>query len=145
MRSARLKTTDYEEEIMLIVKKRDIADRIHWTGFQKDVDAQLQQMDLFVLPSLFGEGLPMVVLEAMAQGVPVIASRVEGIPEAVRDGADGLIFEPGNATDLAEKICAVVGDQDRWKAMSQSALKRQRDHLSATSMARGVAAVYDSL
>ena len=118
---------------------------IHWTGFQTDVNAQLQQMDLFVLPSLFGEGLPMVVLEAMAQGVPVVASRVEGIPEAVRDGVDGLIFEPGNAKDLAEKIVSIFGDDQRWAKMSASALQRQREHLSDVSMARGVAGVYESL
>ena len=138
-------TPEYEEEIKLIVKKLDIGDRIRWTGFQKDVNAQLQQMDLFVLPSLFGEGLPMVVLEAMAQGVPVVASKVEGIPEAVRDNIDGLIFEPGNAADLAEKIASIFGDAQLWANMSISALERQREHLSDVSMARGVANVYNSL
>ena len=48
-------------------------------------------MDLFVLPSLFGEGLPMVILEAMSAGTPVVATRVEGVPEAIRDGEEGLI------------------------------------------------------
>ena len=138
-------TPEYEEEIMLIVKRLGVGDQIEWTGFQTDVNSQLQQMDLFVLPSLFGEGLPMVVLEAMAQGVPVVASRVEGIPEAIRDGVDGLIFEPGNAADLAEKIASLVGDGQRWAGMSSSALHRQRNHLSDTSMARGVAEVYASL
>ena len=138
-------TPEYEEEIQLIVKELGVGDHIHWTGFQKDVNAQLQQMDLFVLPSLFGEGLPMVVLEAMAQAVPVVASKVEGIPEAVRDNIDGLIFEPGNAADLAEKIASLVGDNQRWSKMSKSALERQRQHLSDISMARGVAEVYAGL
>ncbi|MFT5301850.1 MAG: glycosyltransferase involved in cell wall biosynthesis, partial [Mariniblastus sp.] len=98
-----------------------------------------------VLPSLYGEGLPMVVLEAMANGVPVVASRVEGIPEAVRDGIDGLIFEPSNPTDLAGKLERLVGDLDRWKSMSESSLARQRNELSDLSMAHGVATIYDGL
>ena len=59
-----------------------LSEQITWTGFTRDVTAELLKMDLFVLPSLFGEGLPMVVLEAMAAGVPVVATRVAGMPEA---------------------------------------------------------------
>ena len=69
-----------------------------------DIHAELRKVDLFVLPSLFGEGLPMVVLEAMAAGLPVVASRVEGIPAAIRHGADGLLVEPGNSDDLRSAI-----------------------------------------
>ena len=118
---------------------------IEWTGFQTNVNEQLRKMDVFVLPSLYGEGLPMVVLESMANAIPVVASRVEGIPEAVRDEIDGLIFEPSNAGDLAEKLETLIGDNDRWSAMSQSAVERQRNELSDLSMARGVAQVYDEL
>lgn len=138
-------TPSYETEIMEQVEQLDVENMVTWTGFQTDVNAQLNEMDLFVLPSLYGEGLPMVVLEAMANAVPVVASRVEGIPEAVRDGIDGLIFEPGSADDLADKIESLVGDRDRWLAMSQSSLQRQREHLSDLSMARGVADVYKEL
>ena len=102
-------------------------------------------MDLFVLPSLYGEGLPMVVLESMANAVPVVASDVEGITEAVRDGVDGLIVEPGNADDLATKLRTLIGDTKRWESMSQSAFARQREELSDVSMARGVATVYDAI
>lgn len=138
-------TPEYEKEIMAHVDRLDIADMIEWTGFQTDVDDQLKQMDVFVLPSLYGEGLPMVVLEAMANAVPVVASNVEGIPEAVRDGVDGLIFEAANADDLAEKLTSLIGNDSRWVGMSQSSLNRQREKLSDTAMAKGAAEVYDEL
>ena len=138
-------TPEYENEILAQVEKLGIGDMIEWTGFQTNVNEQLRKMDVFVLPSLYGEGLPMVVLESMANAIPVVASRVEGIPEAVRDGIDGLIFEPSNANDLAEKLETLIGDNDRWSQMSQSAVERQRNELSDLSMARGVATVYDEL
>ena len=138
-------TPEYEKEIMDHVDRLGIADMIHWTGFQTDVNQQLDLMDVFVLPSLYGEGLPMVVLEAMANAVPVVASNVEGIPEAVRDGIDGLIFEPSNASDLAEKLTSLAGDHQLWSSMSISSLERQREKLSDTSMAEGVSKIYEEL
>lgn len=138
-------TPEYENEILAQVERLGIGDMIEWTGFQTNVNEQLRKMDVFVLPSLYGEGLPMVVLESMANAIPVVASRVEGIPEAVRDGIDGLIFEPSDAKDLADKLETLIGDNDRWSAMSQSAVERQRNELSDLSMARGVATVYDEL
>ncbi len=138
-------TPEYESEIMSRVEALGLGERIEWTGFQTDVDQQLRQMDLFVLPSLYGEGLPMVVLEAMANAIPVVASRVEGIPEAVRNEVDGLIFKPGDAGDLANKLAMLVGDPSRWQEMSRQAVQHQRTELSELSMARGVANVYDEL
>ena len=87
-------TSAYEDEIRSKAARLGLSDVIEWTGFTRDVAAQLGKLDLLVLPSLFGEGLPMVVLEAMAAGVPVVATRVEGVPEAIRDGVDGLIVAP---------------------------------------------------
>jgi glycosyltransferase involved in cell wall biosynthesis len=138
-------TGSYESEIMKRVADLGISEQIEWTGFQTDVNQQLCKMDVFVLPSLYGEGLPMVVLEAMANAVPVVASNVEGIPEAVRDGIDGLIFEPGNHQSLAEKIQELLSNLRRWKLMSRSAFDHQRRSLSDISMAKGVAAVYDQI
>lgn len=138
-------TPEYEAEVMQLVDQLGIADMITWTGFQTNINEQIRMMDLFILPSLYGEGLPMVVLESMANAVPVVASNVEGIPEAVRDGVDGLIFEPGSAEDLAKKVESMVGDSDRWNAMSDSAYERQRNHLSDISMAKGTSEVYGSL
>ncbi len=138
-------TEAYQNEVFAKVETLGIGDMIEWTGFQTNVNEQLAAMDVFVLPSLYGEGLPMVVLEAMANAVPVVASNVEGIPEAVRDGVDGMIFESGNAKDLAGKLSSLVGNDQLWESMSRSSLDRQRTKLSNRSMAQGVADVYDSL
>jgi len=99
-------------------------------------------MDVFVLPSLFGEGLPMVVLEAMAAGVPVVATRVEGIAEAIRDGEDGLLVEPKDPRPLAAAIARFVSGQVDWAAMSSNALARHAQLFSDETMAAGVADVY---
>ncbi|TWT30108.1 glycosyltransferase [Blastopirellula retiformator] len=138
-------TPEYEREIMALVAKLDLQAAIDWVGFTQDVNAELFQMDLFVLPSLFGEGLPMVVLEAMAAGVPVIASDVEGACEAIQSGVDGLLAIPADADDLTQKISSVVSGQVDWLSLRQAALLRQREAFSDRSMASGTAAVYDEL
>jgi len=84
----------------------------------------------------------MVVLEAMAAGVPVVATRVEGIPEAIRDGVDGLIAEADNPDDLARAIGLFVrGDVD-YPAMRQNARRRHAERFSDRAMAEGIARVY---
>lgn len=84
----------------------------------------------------------MVVLEAMTAGVPVVATRVAGIPEAIRHGRDGVLADPGDAEDLALAIADVIhGDYD-WSALRASAIARHAAHFSDRAMASGVAAVY---
>ncbi len=138
----RFEEPEYEQQIKQLVDELGLTDAIDWTGFTQDVDAELAEMDICVLPSLFGEGLPMVVLEAMAAGVPVVATRVEGTPEAIRDGRDGLIAEPNDAEDLAATIARVIDGHVDWQALRQSALDRHAERFSEQSMAAGVADVY---
>ncbi|MEQ1906813.1 MAG: glycosyltransferase [Pirellulaceae bacterium] len=138
-------TKEYQQQIHSLAAQLGVAGQIEWTGFTKDVTAQLQRMHAMVLPSLFGEGLPMVVLEAMASGLPVIASQVEGIPEAIRDGVDGLLFEAANPAQLADQILAMKSDLNRWEQMGTSARERHRECLSDVAMATKIAAVYQSL
>ena len=135
-------TPKYERKIKQLVDELGIAEQVHWTGFTQDVDAELHKMDIFVLPSLFGEGLPMVVLEAMAAGVPVVASNVEGIPETVRQGVDGLIVEPNNFEDLSDALRQFVDGEADWNKMQISARGRQAEKFSDHAMATGVARVY---
>ncbi len=138
-------TPEYERHIKQLADELGLNDAIDWVGFSQDVDGQLAQMDLFVLPSLFGEGLPMVVLEAMAAGVPVVATLVEGVPEAIRDGQDGLIAMPGDAASLAGSIARFVRREVDWEQMRSNALARHAEAFSDRSMAEGVARVYQDL
>lgn len=137
-------TPEYQDEIMQLVERLNIAEAITWTGFVDDIAAELAEMDVFVLPSLFGEGLPMVVLEAMAAAVPVVASHVEGIPAAIRHREDGLLFEPGSVSQLVLAVEQLVDGQDGldYEAMSRNAQERHNTNFSAQAMAREVAAVY---
>lgn len=138
----RFETSNYERAIHAQVVKLGISEQIEWRGFRGDVAAEFAAMDLFVLPSLFGEGLPMVLLEAMSYGVPAVGTRVEGVPEALRDGLDGLIAEAGDARSLADRIATIIDGTHDWQKLRTSAHQRQADSFSARSMAEGVAAVY---
>lgn len=137
-------SVEYERKIHALAKARGVDEAIDWTGFTNDVNSELAKMDVMVLPSLFGEGLPMVIIEAMAAGVPVVGTRVQGVPQVLTEG-NGLMAEPGCAAGLANCIQTFVnGDQD-WNAIRQSAWKRQAECFSDGSMAAGVAQVYDKV
>lgn len=81
-----------------------------------------QSADVFILPSINRhEAFGLVLTEAMACGVPVIASDLPGVRQVFRDGLDGLLAETGNAKDLAEKLAELIGDEPKRSAMSKSA------------------------
>ena len=135
-------STEYESGIRALAARLEVAESIEWTGFTRNVNEEFARMDLFVLPSLYGEGMPMVILEAMAMGVPVVATDVEGIPEVLEQGRSGLIVPPGNARALAEVLAAVMDGAHDWQTLRQTAWARQSTSFSDLSMARGVANVY---
>jgi glycosyltransferase involved in cell wall biosynthesis len=135
-------TAEYEAQIMSMVRELGLERIVRFLGFRRDIPEVMRGLDAMVLPSLFGEGMPMVVLEAMAVGVPVIATRVEGTPEVIRHGEEGLLAEPQDPESLAQAITEFMASRSRWTEMSQRAVARQRDHFSDTHMAMMTAQVY---
>ncbi|MCP5074593.1 MAG: glycosyltransferase family 4 protein [Rhodobacteraceae bacterium] len=103
------------------VRELDLSDVVEFAGYrsQSEVAKALKQTDLFVLPS-FAEGVPVVLMEAMAAQIPVIATRIAGIPELVEDGVSGALVEPGNAAQLAGKITGILGDPDVQAEMGRA-------------------------
>jgi len=138
-------TPEYQTQVQQQIDSLGISPRVQQVGFTNDVPAALAQLDALVLPSLFGEGLPMVVLEAMAAGLPVIATRVEGTPEAITDRVEGLLANPRDAASLAQCIAALVSGQHDWTEMSRAAKHRHAVDFSDEAMARGTADVYRHL
>lgn len=102
------------------VAKEGVSSRIHFAGRRNDVPSLLRAAELFVLPSLW-EGLPNVVLEAMAAGVPVIASRVEGISDLLVDEHTGRVVPTNSASDLSEAIDELLADPQHARQMANSA------------------------
>lgn len=135
-------TPAYETEIKALAHNLGLDGYVIWTGFTRDVDAALRGLDVMVLPSLYGEGMPMAVLEAMATGVPVIASDVEGIPEVLEHGRTGLVVPSGNEQALAAELGALMDGRHDWTRIRQDAYRLQCERYSSRSMARAVSDVY---
>jgi glycosyltransferase involved in cell wall biosynthesis len=101
--------------------ERGVASRVRMLGHQFDVCPYMQAADCFVCPSLWGEAVGLVNIEAAACALPVIASRIGGIPEYVDDGETGLLFEPGDAHALAHALCALMLDHSLRHRLGEQA------------------------
>lgn len=135
----------YERHIRAMAEREGLTTAIEWLGYRADIAQQLSRMDLLIVPSLFGEGMPMVLLEAMAAGVPVVASIVEGIPEVIRNQRDGVLVQPDDPELLAAGISQYLHGQVDWCSVRESAYNRQVEHFSDASMVRSVALAYASV
>lgn len=102
-----------------------ISERVRFVGRvgQDLIRDHYARADAFCLSSL-GEGIPVVLMEAMAMRIPVIAPRLMGIPELVQEGTSGLLFAPGRADALAEAIEALAAQRERWAAMGEAGRAR---------------------
>lgn len=135
-------TKQYQQEIYDLASKINVSDYIEWVGFTQDVENEFKKIDIFVLPSLFGEGLPMVILEAMANGVPIVSTKIEGVPEAIPSDDFGCLVDPGDAKKLSVAIQRMIESDKYLEQVRRNAYQRQVDYLSDHAMAKGVANVY---
>lgn len=138
-------TQEYGDSLLARTRALGLESAVDWTGFTRDVDSALESLDLFVLPSLFGEGMPMVVLEAMAAGLPVVATSVEGVPQVITDQQHGRLAEPASVESLAKVLAELIADRDQARRLAEQGRERQRSNFSDRSMAEGVAQVYRSI
>ncbi|HJU44843.1 MAG TPA: glycosyltransferase [Vicinamibacterales bacterium] len=111
---------ELREELERHAERLGLSARVHFAGARRDLGNVLAAIDLFVMPSLW-EGLPLSLVLAMGAGLPVIASRVAGIPEVVRHGETGILVAPGDAADLAAALVRVNGDRRLQSQLGEQA------------------------
>lgn len=121
-----------------------IQDRVHFLGARRDLGNILASIDLFAMPS-YWEGLPLSMVLAMGAGLPVVASRVAGIPEVVTDGVSGLLVAPGDVADLAAALNRIVHDDTLRVLLGQEARAFVRPRFGVDGYVKSVSALYDRL
>lgn len=128
-------------ELLVLARSLGIEDHVSFLGHRDDVQDLISAMDVFVLPSLH-EGVPMVLLEALALGTPVVASRVGGIPEVLRDREEGVLIPSCDPPAIALATHQLLLDGVMGERYRSAGRRRVEESFSAASMCREVAAVY---
>ena len=121
-----------------------LAGCINFLGWQDDLAPVLSRWQIFVLPSL-EEGFGIAALEAMAAGLPVVATAAGGLPELVEHGRTGWLVPPGDSAALANRLRELVADPELGARMGAAAVVRARGCFSANRLAAAVSGIYDAL
>jgi len=132
-----------KQRIEKSIHDNGLQDHFLLLGYRKDLYRVMKSADLFVLPS-HAEGTPRVITEAMAVGLPIIATSVGGIPEQVEDGKNGLLIEPKNPDQLAEAILRLLNDRELRLQMGREGYKKAQ-RFSLSRMLKDVDALYKGL
>lgn len=127
------------------IQAEGLAGSVHMDGPVLDMPSFYRRIDLFALPSLDIEGLPIALLEAMASGRPVVSSDIGGVGELVRNGEDGVLVPAGDAIALADAIGQLVSDKALRTRFADSGLQRVTSAFTVRHMVDGVVAVYRAL
>ena len=116
-----------------LARKLDVQDRIHFLGKQENVNELLPCADLMLMPSEI-ESFGLAALEAMACGVPALATRVGGVPELIESGKNGVLCEVGDVEGMVQAAVALLSDSGRLQAMAAAARKTAKDGFCAASI-----------
>ncbi len=132
------------QEAKKLARQLEINERVAFLGTREDVPNILAEAQVFVLSTL-REGFPLSVLEAMRAGLPVVASNVGGVPEAVIDARTGLLFAPGDHLGLRDQLKFLLENPEKRKEMGQAGRKLFMEQFTLEKMSTKTAALYRSL
>jgi glycosyltransferase involved in cell wall biosynthesis len=116
--------------LQALSRELGVQQRVRFLGLQSRVEPYMQAADVFVCPSRWAEAAGLVNIEAQACGLPVVASRIEGIPEYVAEGRTGLLFAPDKYEEMARAVRVFMADRDECRAMGQRAREWAVEHFS---------------
>ena len=131
-------------EVLKLIDSLGLSRRVHCCGARRNIKEIYDLADFLVIPS-FTEGLPYVLLEAMALGIPVLATSVGEIPRIVRDGVSGYLVPPGEPLEMARRMRDLLGNPSAAQSMAQAGKRFVEETCSARAMARATEGLYRSL
>lgn len=129
------------EELVALAQKMGVTDRLIFTGWSQNVYALISLFDVFVLSSVT-EGAPTVVIEAMGLEVPVVATRVGGVPEMIQHDKTGLVVEAQNVRKMADALILLLTQPEKAKQIALAGYQMCREHYDFPHIARNVAQIY---
>jgi glycosyltransferase involved in cell wall biosynthesis len=135
---------ELREELRAQVDRLGLSARVHFLGARRDLGDLLAAIDLFVMPSLW-EGLPLSMVLAMGAGLPVVATRVAGIPEVVENGVTGLLVPPADVAALGAALARLVSDQQLRKTLGAAAAAFVRPRFGVDGYLAAITGLYDRL
>ena len=131
-------------ELARQVRRLGLEERVHFLGLRSDARALLSYLDILVVPSV-SEGAPLVVLEAMAAAVPVVACAVGGIPEQLRHGREGLLVPPEDPVALGEAVLDLLRHPEQARRLGEAGRQRAALQYRHTTMVQRIEDVYRSV
>jgi glycosyltransferase involved in cell wall biosynthesis len=134
----------YWSTLTSLTVRLGLTDRLTFAGLRRDVPQLLSAATISVMPSL-NEALSNVVLESMAAGAPVVATRVGGTPEAIADGVNGLLVPPGDPAAMASAMAALLRDPSRARRLGDAARRSIDERFSMERMVSATAQLYEAL
>jgi glycosyltransferase involved in cell wall biosynthesis len=132
----------YERELKGLAASLGVTDRVHFVGFQEDVTPFLSALSLYVHPARM-EGFGIAVVEALAAGKAVVASRVGGLPEVVEHGQTGLLVNPDDPNELSAAVLSLLGDDQRRTEMGERGARAVRERFDVVASVAAVERLYD--
>jgi len=134
----------YATKLRHLTADLGLSSDVSFLGFRQDTPELLRAADVVLLPST-NEGLPLVILEAQAAGVPVIAAPTAGIPEIIEDGKTGFLVEADDAVGYAARIELLMGQPDTYGSIVRDAMQRCRSDYSWDAFQRRMDELYCEL
>jgi glycosyltransferase involved in cell wall biosynthesis len=121
-----------------------LARQVHFLGVRTDIPDLLGAMDVFALSSDY-EGNPLSVMEAMAAGLPIVATAVGGVPNLLENGREGFIVQPGNVQDLSNAISCILQNRELRQSLGRAAAQRARENFDVSAMVQAYEEMYENL
>jgi glycosyltransferase involved in cell wall biosynthesis len=132
------------KEFQKLIIDLKLNDRIHFTGMRSDIPELLSLLKIYTLPS-YREGMPRSIIEAMAMGIPVVATKIRGCREEVVDGETGYLVPPRDGTALARAIMALLRDPERAENFGREGRNRALSDFSEEDVLKKQMEIYENL